>query len=145
MFNLRRAKNILSEQSLKLLYYSTFHCHLIYCILIYSSACPTSLKNIIIKQKKAIRCVADAKYNAHTGPLFKQLKILPFDSLVTFSRLQFISDFKHNHLPKSFCNVWQINEDRQLHHVLRNANEFYIPRARTSLVGRLPLCTLPTT
>ena len=29
LFNLRRAKNILSEQSLKSLYYSTIHCHLI--------------------------------------------------------------------------------------------------------------------
>ena len=43
-----------------------------------------SSQNIIIKQKKAIQCVADAKYNAHTGPLFKQLKILPFDSLIKF-------------------------------------------------------------
>ena len=30
-----------------------------------------------------------------------------------------------------------------MYHILRNANEFDIPRARTSLVGRLPLCTLP--
>ena len=33
----------------------------------------------------------------------------------------------------------------KLYHVLSNANEFDIPRAQTSLAGRLPLCTLPST
>ena len=59
------------------MYYSTFHSHLIYGIQIYSCVNQTNLNSIILKQKqKAIRCIKNARYNAHTGELFKNLKYI---------------------------------------------------------------------
>ena len=82
LFLLRRAKNILNLDSLKSLYFSSFHSHLVYGILVYSSVVPSVLNSLISKQKKTIRCITNSKYNAHTAPLFKKEKILPFDLLV---------------------------------------------------------------
>ena len=84
---------MLTEKALISLYYSTFHCHLIYGILIYSCAYQTNLNSLIIKQKKAIRCITNSMYNVHTGPLLKKLKILPFESLKLFLRLKFMFNY----------------------------------------------------
>ena len=45
------------------------------------------------KQKMAIRIIAGLKYNAHTEPSFKSLKILPFPDLIEFFSLQFMQRF----------------------------------------------------
>ena len=81
LFLLRRAKNILNLDYLKSLYFSSFHLHLVYGILVYSSAVPSVLNSLISKQKMAIS-FTNSKYNAHTAPLFKKEKILPCDLLV---------------------------------------------------------------
>ena len=143
LFCLRRCKNLLTEKALKSLYYSTFHSHLIYGIQIYSCANQTNLHPIILKQKKAIRCIKNARYNAHTGELFKNLKILPFGSLSSFFKLKFMYEYKNNLLPRSFNNLWNIRGVMNGDHLLRNNNEFTVPRFRLSLVERLPLCSIP--
>ena len=84
LYILRRVKNILSEKALKTLYYSLIHCHLVYGIHIWSSTTVGVLNDIKVKQKNAIRTITLSKYNAHTLPLFKKLKILPLDSLIIF-------------------------------------------------------------
>ena len=134
LFCIRRSKNMLTEKALKSLYYSTFHCHLIYGILIYSCAYQSNLNSLLIKQKKAVRCITNSQYNAHTGPLFKKLKILPFESLTLFFRLKFMFEFKNNLLPRSFTNVWQYRGDLNGNHLLRNNQEFNIPRFRLTIV-----------
>jgi hypothetical protein len=42
----------------------------------------TNLKKVKLMQKKAIRIVAGAKYNANTAPLFYDLKVLPYDKML---------------------------------------------------------------
>lgn len=145
LFCIRRSKNILTESALKTLYYSTFHCHLIYGILIYTCAYQSNLNSLIIKQKKAIRCITNSQYNAHTGPLFKKQKILPFESLILFFRLKFMFEYKNNLMPRSFANVWQYRGNLNGNHLLRNNSEFNIPRFRITLVEKLPLCSFPAT
>jgi hypothetical protein len=85
LYSLCSAKNIFSEKYLKTLYYSLFHCHLIYALEIWSSASNSSLQPLITKQKIAIRLIAGKRYNDHTEPLFKQLSILLFTDLVLLS------------------------------------------------------------
>ena len=40
-------------------------------------------------QKKAIRLISLAKYNAHTEPLFKTLSLLKINDIFTSSQLKF--------------------------------------------------------
>ncbi len=97
LYSLRSAKNLLPLKSLKTLYFSLFHCHLIYAIEIWSSAPSSALQPLIIKQKTAIRIVANKKYNDHTEPLFKELSILPLPDLIISFNLKFFHSYSRRH------------------------------------------------
>ena len=146
LYILRRVKNILSEKALKTLYYSLIHCHLVYGIHIWSSTTVGVLNDIKVKQKNAIRTITLSKYNAHTLPLFKKLKILPLDSLIYFFRLQFMSKYVNGMLPISFNNVWVKRENwrgENFSITLRNSDDFYIPTALLSQTERQPYYLFP--
>jgi hypothetical protein len=113
LYILRSVKNILSVDSLKTVYYSLFHCHLIYCLQIWSCTPLSNLKCLITQQKAAVRLISRANYNSHSEPLFKKQKILPLDKLIYFFNLQIMHKFRHKYLPVSFANVWQTNEFRR--------------------------------
>ncbi|MBY0379860.1 MAG: reverse transcriptase family protein, partial [Burkholderiales bacterium] len=134
LFSLRRAKNLLPANSLKTLYYSLFHCHLVYAIEIWSSAPQSSLSHLFTKQKAAIRIITNSAYNAHTEPLFKSLSILPLTSLILVSNLKFFHSYVYNYLPSSFTNTWlttieQRQNDGLIHllYNLRNNDDFFVP------------------
>jgi hypothetical protein len=80
---LRQTKNFLPLPAVRMLYFSLFHCHLMYCPIILSITSQSNLTKILKLQKKAIRIICNANYNAHTGPLFYQSEILPFDKIIT--------------------------------------------------------------
>ena len=72
LYMLRSVKNTLPKSSLKLVYYTIFHCHLIYAIQIWS-CCSQNLINDLFKlQKAAVRILCNVRYNEHTEPLFKE-------------------------------------------------------------------------
>ena len=52
-------------------------------------------------------------------------------------------EYKNHLLPRSFVNLWNIRGSMNGNHLLRNNNEFTVPRFRLSLVERLPLCSFP--
>jgi len=106
LYILRSVKNMLPKNSLKLIYYTVFHCHLIYAIQVWS-CCPQNLLSDLFKlQKAAVRIICDKKYNEHTEPLFKMEEILPLPDLVNFFKLQFMQRFIHDFLPVSFNRIW---------------------------------------
>jgi hypothetical protein len=127
------------------LYYSLFHCHLIYAIEIWSSVPPSTLQPLITKQKVAVRIIANKKYNDHTEPIFKLLSILPLTDLITSSNLKFFHSFVFNYSPISFFGTWQtVGQSRDNPNFqLRNDNEYYIPRHRNDHLARMPLFNLP--
>ena len=55
-------------------------------------------------QKRAIRIISLSKFNAHTDPLFKKLKLLKVFDLLTLQVLKTYSKFKHNKLPAYLQN-----------------------------------------
>ena len=104
------------------------------------------LKNIVTKQKQAIRILGNAKYNAHTEPIFKKLNILPFNDLCVFFKVQFMQRFTNGFLPKSFEQTWTTNRYRlpnQSHIELRNSNNLFVPFARNSTISKMPLFSFP--
>jgi hypothetical protein len=102
-----------------------------------------NLQKIRIKQKQAIRIICNANFRAHTGPLFKQQKILPFDKLIEFSRIKFMHSFHFKLLPMSFAKTWITNGERNPDRMLRNSEDYYIPAHRVEFVKRLQVFTLP--
>ena len=53
--------------------------HINYCLL--SWGLDPSVKNIFMQQKKAIRAISLAGYNAHTEPLFKLYNVLKVEDI----------------------------------------------------------------
>jgi hypothetical protein len=132
-----KAKNLLPLSSLKTLYYALVHPHLLYCLPIY--AC-TSQKNLIRlqkAQKKSIRIITRSKYNEHTTPLFNNLKIMPFDNLVKYTQSLLVHSIIHKYCPPSLHNTWSFNHERNPL-MLRNAEDLYIPLARSDQASKLP-------
>ena len=144
LYCINRVKNFVDQKSLRTMYFAMIHSIMAYGINIYGCATKTSLEKLRLAQKKAIRTICKANYRAHTAPLFKELKILPLDDLITFSRVKFMHSFHFKKLPLSFSEMWQLNSERNPGRALRNANDYFIPAHRIELVKRLPLISLPT-
>jgi hypothetical protein len=146
LYMLRTCKNFLSEKSLKTLYYSMIHCHLVYGNQIWGCANDSLITELYRKQKAAVRIISNSSYRAHTEPIFKQFNILPLPSLIEFFKLQFMQRFIQGHLPPSFNNVWFTNETRRNETVsmsLRNSDDFFIPVSRLKCYENMPLYSFP--
>jgi hypothetical protein len=139
LFLIKKARFILPLSAMKTLYTALFHSHLLYCTNIVSITSQSNINKIHIVQKKAIRVITNSPYNAHTNPLFKQLRILPFPSLIKFRKLQFMHAVYNNYCNESFAGIWIKNEHRRIEHNLRNANDFLLPHLRIELFRKFPV------
>jgi hypothetical protein len=99
MYCLNPVKSVVDKPSLLKLYYSMIHSNISYGININGCANTTNLEKIQRKQKQAIRIVCNAPFRAHTAPLFKELKILPLDQLIEYSRIKFMHCFHFKNCP----------------------------------------------
>ena len=73
---LHRVKLTLDSQALRLLYYTLVLPYIPHCTIICGNTYYTNVLPILAKQKKAIRCISNAKYNDNTSKLFHNLNIL---------------------------------------------------------------------
>ena len=89
-------------------------------------------------QKKAIRIIADAKYNASTSNSFKEYKTLPLEQLIQYNKLCFMHLYSNNLLPEAFEGLWPVNWSIQGFAGLRNEYDLYIPYARSENIKRFP-------
>jgi hypothetical protein len=120
------------------------HSNISYGINLYGCANTTQLEKIRKKQKQAIRIICNAPFRAHTAPLFKELKILPLDQLIEYSRIKFMHNFHFKKLPPSFNQMWLSNRERNPERLLRNADDLYVPPHRVEFVKKLPIIMFPT-
>ena len=70
--------------------------------------------------KKAIRLIANEKYNAHTDPLFKKLNILKFKDLFELCHLKLYYKYSHHKLPSYFLEMISPMHVRQNRYNMRN-------------------------
>ncbi len=76
LYALNSVRSHFSRQCLFMLYNSLVLPHLSYGILLWGSASQSLVNKISIMPKTAIRSVTRSNYNAHTDPLFAELKSL---------------------------------------------------------------------
>ena len=95
-------------------------------------------------QKKAIRIITKSKSNTHTGPLFFEQKILPFELISLQSKLTFMHSIHYKYAPDSFVNIFSYNASRNIDYDLRNAGAYAIPAVRIEFFKRFPLYTFQT-
>ena len=64
-------------------------------------------------QKRIIRIITCSKYNVHTSPLFKSLRILTLDDMSGLNTLKFYYKYLDNELPTYFYSLKRIQKDIQ--------------------------------
>ena len=121
---LNRLKRTLPSYTLKTIYNSLINSHINYGIL-----CWGYKSNKILKlQKKAVRIISNSKFNAHTQPLFKNLKILTVNDILTRKIYKFHYRMSHDNLPNYFMSTSYVNIQ---HNTYNTRNTHYIvPRIR---------------
>ena len=75
-----------------------------YCIIVWGSTYRTNLNRIVLLQKRlrAVRIVSKEAFDAHTDPVFQELKILKFEKNYLLHLGKFMYSHKNNLLPRSF-------------------------------------------
>ncbi len=121
LYCINRAKNLLSKQALKSLYYALIHSHLMYCPIIISCATTQNQNKLAQIQTKDIRIISYKTYNTHTSPLFKDLNLLPFYQLLTYNKLLFMHSVIYKY--SSFYRIWLTNRELGPTYDLRNTDE----------------------
>ena len=142
-FIINRAKHFLPKKSLKTLYYALVHPHLLYCLPLYSCTSAKNITKLELIQKKTIRTITNSSYIAHTTPLFHDLKIMPLKHLITYTQSLLVHSIYHKYSPSSLHNTWITNSMRNEIRDLRNADDLFIPYARTEHVKKMSFFSLP--
>ncbi len=81
-------------------------------------------------------------YNTHTDILFKNSEILPFQKLITMSRLNFMHSVCYNYAPKTFLESFPKNEANPNYN-LRTRSMYKMPNVRIELFKKFPYYTFP--
>ena len=89
-------RKYVSCKILRSIYFAIFDSCLSYCCLVWAQNCST-IQQIVILQKKAIRIINFQPRNSHTSHLFKQSSILKFQNKICLENILFISKSLNNH------------------------------------------------
>ena len=86
-------------------------------------------------QKRAVRVISSSNYNAHTEPLFNELKLLNLCNVYALNVLLFM--FKHHHrlLPYVFTNMFSTN-DTVHEHITRQSSLYHSQTWRLEIMKR---------
>ena len=95
---INRLKHSLPREILTMLYNSMILSHINYCILAWGYEHSRLFK----LQKKSIRIISNSKYNAHTEPLFKRLKLLKIEHILKVNEIKFYYKYENLKLPDYF-------------------------------------------
>jgi hypothetical protein len=87
---LNKLKHFLPLTAKVLIYNSLILSHLNYCILAWGYQC-TRIEKL---QKRIVRILSLSKYNAHTEPIFKTLKLLKVNDILKLQELNFTINMK---------------------------------------------------
>ena len=114
------------------MYFCLVYPYLVYCISVWESTYPSNLNRIFLLQKKVIRIISKSALDAHTEPIFKQVKILKVSDIYRSQIGKFMFSFKKGLLPDAFSEMFLLTN--QIHHYnIRNSNSFYLFSCRTNI------------
>ena len=143
---MNRLKRYLPFSALKLMYSSLILSHLQFAITSWGFEWGRLSK----LQKRAIRIMTNSKYNAHTDPLFKSLKLLKIKDFFDVQCMKFWYKFVNNNVPTYFASMFRYNHE--LYEIQTRSHEslhlypFRTSNVHNALRHRIPelLCKFPT-
>ena len=103
-----QTKQVLTKKALLALYNSLIYPHLSYCQIVWGSACPTTLKPIVITQKRIIRTILGLRKYDHTNDGFLSLQLLKLNHVIVYCCCLFL--FKCLHTPGNEMFSFRVND-----------------------------------
>ena len=83
-------------------------------------------------QKKALRWITCSNYNAHTDPLFKELKVLKVKDIFTQMKLKCYHKFTNKNLPNKLLSL-PFKSRQEIHsYSTRGSGELFVNRVNTT-------------
>ena len=122
----------LNNSALRTLYYSLTYPYLFYCVSVWASTYPSNLRRLITLQKRVVRIMSRTAFDAHTEPLFKNLRVLNLKNIYKLRIGKFMYQCKSGLLPDSFNDMFLAT--RQVHsYGSRSSELFNLPQCRTNI------------
>ena len=130
---LAKLKHYLPKHALLLIYNALCISHMSYAISVWGAAPSSSFKRIEKIHKKGIRHVCNAKYNAHTEPLYKKEHILKLNDLYKLQCVKIMYKKINNKLHSYHTSKLLTNFEITNKHT-RKSDDIYINRIGKTLV-----------
>ena len=136
---LKRTNNLLSisrhyvpSEILIQIYFGQFYSRLVYGSQIWGLVENDNLK-ILTQQKKAIRKISFSHFEAHSGPLFKNMGLLKLPDIMKINNIIFVHSVLNNKAPAVFQNYFKFKLLHE-HNTIRNPNSLYsVPKGSLEL------------
>ena len=135
---LSRMKRYLDTTILRKIYNSLILSYLHYGILCWGFESHRLLK----LQKRAVRLLCNAKYNAHTEPLFKSLRLLKVGDIFNVQCIKFFYKSEHGLLPNYFEHFY-VRKNAIHPHNTRQQHTIHAFRYRFTHTGKTIRHTIP--
>lgn len=116
-----RLKFFLLKDTLKMIYNSLIVPHLYFSVLAWGFEC----ERLATLQKRAVRIIHRAKYNAHTEPLLKKSGLLSIQDIFDFQCAKFYYKFKHGSLPAYFDDRFFVRNNQIHNHNTRQSTDLH--------------------
>ena len=127
-----KSRFYISKFSLCTLYYSLVYPYLYYCKIARGSTYPSNLNRLILLQKRVIRIINKDAFDAHTDPIFRDLKLQRLDQIYLYQLGKFMYLYRSGSLPEYFHNYFPMTNEVHSYNT-RSAKSYYLPLCRTNI------------
>ena len=101
--------------------------------MVWCSTYATNVKPLEILQKRTIRIINFAKFDAHTTPLFAKFKLLKLQDIITLYTACFMHNFHNSKIPNAFNSFFASVRQRHNYNTrLASKSTFVLPKVRTN-------------
>ena len=127
------SRHYLPSNLLNQIYYSQFHSHLAYGCQVWGQT-PAAISQTAILQKKAVRLMSFSPKDAPSNPIFKDLKILQLNDIITTNNIMFVHKTLNKMSPSHFGNFFEPYTPNHDHNTRNDpSSEHSIPPGSVSL------------
>ena len=113
-------------------YYSLFYSHLIYGCNVWGLTSDENLKKIEVLQRKCLRIITFSDFQAHSNPLFIDLKILKIRDIIKLNHLNLLYNYLSMSLPTDLNTLFKLNTTIHTHDTRQT---FHVPIINSSSYG----------
>ena len=144
LYMLRSCKNFVPGHCLRKLYFSYIHSIISYGLSLWGPLISANtLNRLKVLQKKAVRIIYGASYNANTAPIFKKLDILRIDDMIDLEVAKLSFRFINKELPCPISTLFTPNSFNHTYNT-RGRNYPRVSRHNTSIYHKSFLNRSPT-